>query len=292
MELAYIFGRLVFSITSNVYQKKLSHTGLHPFYIVTTTYFVLSLLAAPLLGIIEISALNHVFWLNVLLASVLDVGGWMFLVLSLSKTDISVFGPLNAYKVIFSLLLAVVFLNEIPSTLGLAGVAIIIIGSFFLTPAAKSVSANRIFSLLKDKGVQARFLSIALFSIGTIFLKNSVVDGGPLATLVCWSLIGLPLVLISNLIFLTEGVKADLTASRKHIHTIFMIGIMVFVMQYFTLLLLSKMLVAYALALFQFGMVIQVFVGYKVFNEKYIARKLLACLVMMLGSMLVLMVKS
>jgi hypothetical protein len=39
-------------------------------------------------------------------------------------------------------------------------------------------------------------------------------------------------------------------------------------------------------------MVIQVFVGYKVFNEKYIARKLLACLVMMLGSMLVLMAKS
>lgn len=292
MELAYIFGRLIFSITSNVYQKKLSHIGLHPFYIVATTYFVLSLLAAPLLGMIEIGQLSHAFWLNVLLASILDVGGWMFLVMSLSKTDLSVFGPLNAYKVIFSLLLALVFLNEIPSVQGLIGVFVIIIGSFFLTPPASKISGNRIFSLLKDKGVQARFVSIALFSIGTVFLKNSVVAGGPLATLVFWSLIGLPLVLLSNLISLAGGIKVDLRASKRHIQTIFMIGIMVFAMQYFTLLLLSEMLVAYALALFQLGMVIQVFVGYKVFNEKHITRKLLACLVMMSGSILVLMAKS
>ena len=292
MELVYIFGRLIFSITSNVYQKKLSHIGLHPFYIVATTYFVLSLLAVTLLGLINIGELSNAFWVNVLLASILDVGGWMFLVMSLSKTDISVFGPLNAYKVIFSLLLAVIFLNEIPSTQGLIGVFVIIIGSFFLTPPVKTVSANRILSLLKDKGVQARFVSIALFSVGTIFLKNSVVDGGPLATLVYWSLIGLPLVLLSNLIFLTGGISVDLRASTKHIHTIFMIGIMVFVMQYFTLLLLSEMLVAYALALFQLGMVIQVFVGYKVFNEKHITRKLLASIVMMSGSILVLMTKT
>lgn len=292
MELAYIFGRLILSITSNVYQKKLSHIGLHPFYIVAATYFVLSLLAVPLLGMINTGELSHAFWLNVLLASLLDVGGWLFLVMSLSKTDLSVFGPLNAYKVVFSLLLAVIFLHEIPSAQGLIGVAVIIIGSFFLTPATNTPRANRIFSLLKDKGVQARFLSIALFSIGTIFLKNSVINGGPLATLIFWSVLGLPLALLSNVIFVTGNVNVDLRASRKHIHTIFMIGIMVLVMQYCTLLLLSKMLVAYALALFQLGMAIQVFVGHKVFNEKHIARKLLACLVMMSGSILVLMAKS
>lgn len=292
MEFIYIFGRLIFSISSNVYQKKLSHSGLHPFYIVAATYFVLSLLAVPLLGIVNTGELNHAFWLNVLLASVLDVGGWMFLVMSLSKTDLSVFGPLNAYKVVFSLLLAVVFLHEIPSAQGLIGVAVIIIGSFFLTPATSTPSANRIFSLLKDKGVQARFLSIALFSIGTIFLKNSVINGGPLSTLIFWSLLGLPLILSSNLIFLADGLSVYLKASKQHIQTIFMIGIMVFVMQYCTLLLLSKMLVAYALALFQLGMIIQVFVGHQVFNEKHIPRKLLACLVMMSGSILVLMTKS
>jgi len=289
VEFAYIFGRLIFSLASNIYQKKLAHQGLHPFYIVATTYFVLSLIAAPLLGVIALGQLSQAFWLNAFLASLFDVGGWMFLVMSLSKTELSVFGPLNAYKVVASMLLAIVFLHEIPSLQGLIGVLVIIAGSYFLTPSTGGFKTNRILNLLKNKGVQARFLSIFLFAIGTVFLKKSVADGGALETMVFWSLMGLPLVLLSNQLFLSGGMRADIKASKTHIHTIFMIGVMVFIMQYLTLLLLAKMMVAYALALFQLGMIFQVFAGYKVFNEKHITRKLLACLVMMAGSILVLM---
>ncbi len=71
VEFIYIFGRLTFSLGANIYQKKLSHQGLHPLFIVAATYFVLSLLAAPLLGVIKISQLSHAFWLNAFLASLL-----------------------------------------------------------------------------------------------------------------------------------------------------------------------------------------------------------------------------
>jgi drug/metabolite transporter (DMT)-like permease len=289
VELVFVFGRLIFSLASNVYQKKLAHQGLHPFYIVATTYCVLSLLALPLLSLISISDLSQGFWLNVFLASLLDVGGWMFLVMSLSKTDLSVFGPLNAYKVIVTMLLAMVFLHEIPSRLGLAGVVIIITGSFFLLPSQPKLQTGKLLRLFGDKGVQARFLSIVLFSIGTIFLKKSVVYGGALETLLLWSLIGLPLVLLSNFLFMPEGMGHQLKTSKQHMHTLAGIGAMVFAMQYLTLVLLGKMLVVYALALFQLGMMLQVLIGYRLFNEQNIRRKLLASLVMMLGSVLVLM---
>ncbi|HEY0843202.1 DMT family transporter [Methylotenera sp.] len=288
MELVYVFGRLMFSLASTVYQKKLAQHGLHPFYIVAATYLVLGFLAAPLLYAINFASLNHDFWLNVLLASLFDVAGWMFLVLSLSKTDLSVFGPLNAYKVVASMLLAIVFLNEVPSAQGLLGVLFIIAGSFFLMPPAATSQSGMVAALLRDKGVQARFLSIFLFSVGTVFLKKSVA-GGVLETMVFWSLIGLPLVLLSNYFFLPNSVKEQISATKQHLYSITLIGGMVFAMQYFTLLLLANMLVAYALALFQLGMVLQVLIGYRVFNEKDIARKLLASLVMMAGSLLVLM---
>ena len=288
MEIVYVCGRLIFSLASNVYQKKLSHQGLHPFYIVATTYCVLSLLAAPFLGVIELNHLTYNFLVNVSLASLFDVAGWMFLVLSLSKTDLSVFGPLNAYKVVVSMLLAMLFLNEIPSVQGFLGVLIIIVGSFFLMPPIRTHQANRLINLLSDKGVRARFLSIILFSVGTIFLKKSVSDGGALATMIFWSLIGLPLVIISNYFFLPNKIQQEIKATKPHLYTIVSIGLMVFFMQYLTLLLLENMLVAYALALFQLGMVLQVFIGYRVFNEKNILRKLLASIVMMLGSLLVL----
>ena len=288
MELVYVFGRLMFSLASTVYQKKLAQHGLHPFYIVAATYLVLGVLAAPLLLFIEFSSLSYDFWVNIWLASLFDVAGWMFLVLSLSKTDLSVFGPLNAYKVVASMLLAVLFLNEVPSAQGLSGVLLIIVGSFFLMPPTATTQTNKIGGLLRDKGVQARFLSIFLFSVGTVFLKKSVA-GGVLETMVFWSLIGLPLVLLSNYFFLPSSLAEQIKTTKQHLYSITLIGAMVFAMQYFTLLLLANMLVAYALALFQLGMVLQVLIGYRVFNEKDIARKLLASLVMMAGSLLVLM---
>lgn len=289
VELLYIAGRLVFSLTSNIYQKKLAHAGLHPFFIVASTYGVLSICAAPLLGFIQIKQLSSAFWLNAFLASAFDVGGWLLLVTSLAKTELSVFGPLNAYKVVASMLLAMLFLHEMPSLQGFVGMAVIIIGSYFLTPSTGELKANKIMQLLKNKGVQARFISIFLFAIGTIFLKQSVVDGGPLATMIFWSLMGLPLVLLSNQLFLANGIKANLIAAKQHTTTLLMIGLMVFAMQLLTLLLLAKMMVAYALALFQLGMVLQVLAGYQVFNEPHIAKKLLACLVMAAGSLLVLL---
>lgn len=289
MELLFVFGRLVLSLASNVYQKKLSQAGLHPFYIVFAIYVVLALLSLPLIMAIHVTDLSHSFWLNISLASLFDVCGWMFLVLSLSKTDLSVFGPLNAYKVVFSLLLAVIFLHELPNAQGLMGVLVIIVGSFLLTPSQQTTQPRKIAHLLKDKGVQARFLSIALFSVGTIFLKNAAILGSPLSTLIFWSLIGLPLAMLSNYLLLPHSMLSYLSTSKPHNLTILIVGVMVFLMQYFTLVLLSKMLIAYALALFQLGMVIQVLIGYKVFNEKDIGRKLAASIVMMAGSVMVLL---
>ncbi|MGY6217217.1 EamA family transporter [Methylolobus aquaticus] len=289
MELLFIFGRILSSSFSSVFQKQLSHHGLHPFYIVATTYFILSLLAAPLIGLIDAPLLGGAFWINVCLASLLDVAGWMFLVISLSKTDLSVFGPLNAYKVVISTVLGVFFLGEIPSTQGIVGVAAIMVGSFFLTQSSAATDRGRAFGLLLDRGVQARFLSIILFSVGTVFLKNSVMYAGPFETLIFWSLFGLPLILLGNAWFIRDRFIQSVRASYPHLHTIVMAGVLVFLMQYLTLVLLSRMLVAYALALFQLGMLLQVVLGHTLFNEGQFIRRLLAGSVMMAGSSLVLM---
>ena len=289
MELLFIFGRILSSSFSSVFQKQLSHHGLHPFYIVAATYFILSLLAAPLIGLVDAPLLGGAFWINIFLASLLDVAGWMFLVISLSKTDLSVFGPLNAYKVVISTVLGAFFLGEIPSTQGIVGVAVIMVGSFFLTQTSAATDRSRAFGLLLERGVQARFLSIILFSVGTVFLKNSVLYAGPFETLIFWSLFGLPLILLANAWFLRDRFIQSVRASYPHLHTIVMAGVLVFLMQYLTLVLLSRMLVAYALALFQLGMLLQVVLGHTLFNEGQFIRRLLAGLVMMAGSSLVLM---
>jgi len=286
LEILVVLGRLLFSAFANVFQKQLTHRGLHPFFIVFASYVVLAVICLPLLFAFNPFQLSGHFWINIFFAALLDMAGTLFLVMSLSKTDLSVFGPLNAYKVVISMLLALIFLGEVPSLQGFAGVSIILVGSVFLFPP-KSHQA-RLWKLFLQKGVQFRFLSILLFSIGTLPLKNAVVDGGALATTVFWCLLGLPLAGLAQLLFVHDNFKTDLALARNQVYPFIYLGCLIFLMQFMTMLVFSQLLVAYSLALFQLSMVLQVFLGYRIFNEKHVLRRLAACLVMVGGSLMVL----
>jgi len=216
------------------------------------------------------------------------MAGTLFLVMSLSKTDLSVFGPLNAYKVVISMILAMIFLGEIPNSQGFVGVAIILIGSFFLFPSSDKISGSRIIQLFSIRGVQYRFLSILLFSIGTLPLKSAAVIAPPLATTAFWCLIGFPLAILAYVLFIKDSFQQNKAVASSNIPQFLYLGVLMFLMQYSTMLVLSKLYIAYTLALFQLSMVLQVFLGYRIFNEQHVLRRLMSCLVMVIGSLLVL----
>lgn len=288
MELLIVFGRVIFSSFANVFQKKLAHNGLHPFFIVMVSYLVLSFICLPLLWLFNPAELSQTFWINIFFAALLDMAGTLFLVMSLSKTDLSVFGPLNAYKVVISALLALIFLGEVPSLQGVIGISIIVLGSYFLFPSSPQSNQNRMIDLLLDRGVQYRFLSILLFSVGTLPLKNAVMAGDALSTTVLWCLIGFPLAVIAYSLLIKHNFKADLAHSKNHLGQFLSLGLLIFFMQYATMLVFSKLLIAYSLALFQLSMVLHVFLGYKIFKEEHIIRRLVASIIMIMGCLLVL----
>lgn len=287
MEVLVVLSRLLFSAFSNVFQKQLTHRGFDSLFIVFSAYLVLAVICLPLLFLFDPFSLTPTFWINIFFAALLDMAGTVYLVMSLSKTDLSIFGPLNAYKVVVSMILAMIFIGEIPNLQGFFGVAVIVAGSYFLFPA-KTTQQSRIKTLLKDKGVQYRFLSILLFSIGTLPLKTAVVNGGALATTVFWCLLGLPLAAMTQWFFIKDKLQENMTKAQGNIQSFIYLGCLIFLMQYMTMLVFSQLFVAYSLALFQLSMVLQVFLGYRIFNEQYIWRRLSACLVMVAGSLLVL----
>jgi len=288
MELLIVFGRVLFSVMANVFQKKLGNQGYHSLFIVMASYLVLSVICLPLLWFVDTSSLNANFWINILAAALLDMVGTLFLVLSLSKTDLSIFGPLNAYKVVISMLLAFIFIDETPNIQGFSGVIIIILGSVFLLPKNTHTPSNPLFTLLHDRGVRYRFLSILLFSIGTLPLKNAVVAGDALSTTVFWSLFGLPLAVILHTVFVQNTSQKHKTEFKQNRLQFIYLACLIFLMQYTTMIVFSHLLIAYSLALFQLSMVLHVFLGYRIFNEQDITRRLLACLVMVTGCLLVL----
>lgn len=288
MELFIVLARVLSAAFANVFQKKLTHYDLPPLFIVMVSYFVLSLICIPLLWSLNPSELSSSFWINVFFAALLDMAGTIFLVMSLSRTDLSVFGPLNAYKVVISMILAMVFLGEVPNSQGFLGVAIILISSYFLFPTTSKFKPAQVLQLLKIKGVQYRFLSILLFSIGTLPLKNAVIIAPPLATTIFWCLIGFPLAVLTYAFFIKGRFHQDKEMAKQHVAKFLYLGILMFIMQYASMLVLSQFFIAYTLALFQLSMVLHVFLGYRIFNEKHFLKRLSACLIMVAGSLLVL----
>ena len=289
MEIIVIFGRVIFASFANVLQKKLAIQNHHPLFIVMASYALLSVISLPILLSLPIVHLSEYFWVNIVIAALLDMAGTLFLVFSLSKTDLSIFGPLNAYKIVISMLLAMVFLSEIPSSQGFLGISIIITGSFFLMHrTTKTTNQQSLFMLFTNRGVQYRFLSILLFSIGTLPLKNAVMEGQALTTTIFWCLIGFPLAILSYFLFNKREEQSFFQQAKPVLAELTYLAITLFLMQYLTMIVLSKLLIAYSLALFQFSMVLQVFLGYRIFKEKNIKSRLIACLIMSIGSLLVL----
>lgn len=287
MEIFVVLARVCFSSFANVFQKQLTHQHFHPFFVVMASYLVLAILCLPLLPLLDLAQLTAHFWTNIFFAAALDMAGTLFLVMSLAKTDLSVFGPLNAYKVVISMLFALVFLGEIPNLQGIIGVGVIIIASYFLLPLKKTTEPAQLIKLFSQKGVQYRFLSIVLFSIGTLPLKNAVMVSDPLTTTVFWCLFGLPLAFAAHGIWVKTDVQAELQRAKTQIYPFLYLGLMIFLMQYMTMIVFSQFIIAYSLALFQLNMVLQVFLGYHVFKEQDFKQRLIASLVMVLGSVIV-----
>ena len=60
-------------------------------------------------------------------------------------------------------------------------------------------------------------------------------------------------------------------------------------MQYTTNYVFSHMNVGYALALFQLSTIVSIFLGYRIFRETDIRRKLLGAIIMVVGSVVIIL---
>src|SRR5690348_13246919 len=111
--------RIVANPLANVFQKRLVQGAIHPLVVIGMTHALLTVIVLPLVARIGWHALPSAFWSNMALCAVLAVAGNTLLVAALHRTDLSLLGPINAYKAVLSLALAAVVLGEVPNVFGI-----------------------------------------------------------------------------------------------------------------------------------------------------------------------------
>ena len=267
-----IFIRITTNSLSNVFQKKLAFENENPINVNFINYLLLSLFSIPFIFFINPSVLTAKFWIYALAGGLTGAICNCFMVMALEKGELSVLGPINSYKAVIGLIFGMIILHEIPNIYGLLGIAFIIFGSYFILETPKAI-------LKKD--IQYRIYALIFSAIEAVFIKKVIILSSITVSFITSSILG---AIFSYIIMRIFSASKPKTPSNKHtvmyILTALCFGLMTFTTAY----VFKYMNVGYALLLFQLSIIINVILGYKLFNEQKILKKLFGSLIILIGS--------
>jgi drug/metabolite transporter (DMT)-like permease len=279
--------RIVANPVSNVFQKQLAHRSADPLVTIVATHGLLSVLALAVLKGMRVAALGADFWANMMTAVVLAVAGYVFLWYALKSTDLSVLGPINSYKAVVGLLLAVVLIGEVPNLSGLMGVALIVAGSYLVIDRVPGQGHGSAFhQFTRNPGVQLRFAALICSATESIFLKRALLLSSPITTFLVWTVFCF-VIAAAAAVLLRRDLLSEATRLTSEWRTLLWLAAATGLMQLTTIVTFGKLQVGYSLALFQLSTLITVYLGHRYFQERNIRRRLVGSLVMVIGATLI-----
>lgn len=267
-----IFIRVATNSLSNVFQKKLAFEGENPVAVNFINYLLLSLLSVPLLFFVYYSAVNLKFLLYALAGGLTGAICNCFMVMALEKGELSVLGPINSYKAVIGLIFGMLILHEMPNMYGILGIALIISGSYFILESPKA---------LMKKDIQYRIYALIFSAIEAVFIKKVIILSSITASFITSSFLGAIFSFIIMNIFSSSKLKLPV---KRHLIMYILTALCFGLMTFTTAYVFKYMNVGYALSLFQLSIIINVILGYKLFNEKNLLKKLFGSLIILIGS--------
>lgn len=271
-----------------MFQKQLTGRGHHPLVVNFGTYGALSVLCTPLAFRIPWAQLPSSFWIYSILGGIAGALGNGFLVKALEKGDLSVLGPINAYKSVVGLIVGIFLLREIPSAWGVLGTALIIGGSYFVLDTTEERFS---WWLFRRKEIRYRMGAMVLTAIEAVFLKKVILASDVPTSFLSWCWAG---ALFSFLLLPLNKVKWAAGRHRPQGNTLSLYLFLVLcigIMQGTTNFVFDHMPVGYALALFQLSTLVSVLLGHRIFKEEHPGQKLLGAAIMMAGSVVIILLK-
>lgn len=267
-----IFIRVATNSLSNVFQKKLAFEGENPINVNFINYLLLSLFSIPLLFFVDFTGINLTFLLYALAGGLTGAVCNCFMVMALEKGELSVLGPINSYKAVIGLIFGMLILHEIPNMYGIMGILLIISGSYFILESPKA---------LMKKDIQYRIYALIFSAIEAVFIKKVIILSSITASFITSSFLGAIFSFIIMNIFSSSKLQLPVKRhSIMYILTALCFGLMTFTTAY----VFKYMNVGCALSLFQLSIIINVILGYKLFNEKNLIKKLFGSLIILIGS--------
>lgn len=280
--------RIISNPLGNVFQKQLTANGIHPLLVNFLTYFSLSVICLIIAAFIDLPTLPRDFWVYAVLGGMAGALGNGFLIKALQYGELSVLGPVNSYKSVVGIIGGIILLGEFPNLWGLAGIALIIWGSYFVLDTTKERFS---FALLKRSDIQFRLWAMILTAIEAVFVKKVIIASSTTIAFMGWCIFGglfsFILLLLSIRNIKKEVKQIGTSYTGKFALLILCMG----TMQITTNYTFEHMDVGYSLSLFQLSTIASVLLGYRFFREGDIRKKVIGSVIMLAGSVIIILLK-
>ena len=276
--------RIMSNSLANVYQKQLTANQVGAFFINFVMYFGLAICCIPLVLKTNFSALPYSVWTNAILGGLCGAFGNSYLVKALGNGELSILGPINAYKSVVAMVVGIILLHEIPSLIGIFATFLIIWGSYFVFDTQEEGFS---FALLRRKDIRYRIYALIFTAIEAVFVKNVILLTDINTSFFFWCFFGM---IFTGLLALKSG-QIKVAPKFSIIKKLVLIIILMGTMQYSTNYVFSKINVSYGLALFQLSTIVSVFLGWHFFNEGQIRKKLIGSIIMVIGAVMLILWK-
>lgn len=278
--------RILSNPIGNVFQKKLTEQNNHPLLVNLLTFSILGILCIVPALQQDWEQVSCLSWYYGVIAGIFGAVGNGFLVKALQGGDLSILGPINSYKSVVGILIGIVFLHEIPSIWGIVGIALIIYGSYFVLDTMKERFS---WNLLRNKEIQYRIWAMILTAIEAVFIKKVILYSSTTVSFIFWCWFGALFYFVLLFFFKVSLIKEIRQVKLHHFMTYGFLVLSIGTMQYTTNYVFSHMNVGYALALFQLSTIISIVLGYRIFKEQNIKKKLLGAVIMVVGSVMIIL---
>lgn len=202
---------------------------------------------------------------------------------AIKHSDLSITVPMITFTPLFLLMTSPLILGEFPSSLGLAGVLMIVLGSYMLNIKQRHKGYVAPFrALLTEKGPRYMLIVAFLWSITSNIDKVGVLNSSPALWLVAVNtLIAL---VLTPMVMTGRREKASL---KRNLYFLVPIGLAGGMAMIFQMTAITMTLVAYVISIKRTSTVMSVFFGWLIFKERGMRERLLGTIIMVLGVALI-----
>ena len=286
MWFGYALAGALFKSLSAYNRKKVSHLSSTVFAWVQ--YCLALILLLPFIVLFKLPVFDlfveHPFIL--LGITITTLAGTLMNVKALSKDELSFVAPLNGIIPVVGMILGLVFLQEIPTILGIIGVVAIFTGTYIM--ALETGRVNWYDPIIRLSSSKAAQLSVGVaisYALSTIFVKAALNEGyDPLTVLYSLSILGF---CILSYIFFTVKRREIVPAVKNHPKDLFASSVSSLLGAYLHNVAVSMTLVSYALAVRRFDTIFSVLLGWRYLKESNIRNKLIGAVVVVVGSAMI-----